>query len=147
CGRNDSTAASRQSLAVRSIPLISFPGAVWCAPQTRATLTRRGAFGRRQTKSTRSSQQRAITAFFTFDRRPGGQVALALRFSALFMIGTFRKHSKALWIIIIAVIIIVFVYWGSPTSRTGDITPARDGSHGVMNGESITDALFQDTLR
>lgn len=63
------------------------------------------------------------------------------------MIGTFRKHSKALWIIIIAVIIIVFVYWGSPTSRTGDITPARDGSHGVMNGESITDALFQDTLR
>ncbi len=63
------------------------------------------------------------------------------------MIGTFRKHSKILWWIIIVAIIITFVWWGSSTSRTGDITVASDGHYGIMNGEVITPALFQETLR
>lgn len=63
------------------------------------------------------------------------------------MIGTFRKHSKALWWIIIVVIIVVFVYWGSSTSRTGDIAVARDGNYGIMNGEVITPAIYQETMR
>ena len=35
------------------------------------------------------------------------------------MIGTIRKHSKWLWIVIIAVTIITFVFWMNPGSRTG----------------------------
>ncbi|MSU58503.1 MAG: hypothetical protein EXS35_10050 [Pedosphaera sp.] len=36
------------------------------------------------------------------------------------MIGTIRKHSKVLWAIIITIVIITFVFWGSQPSKTTD---------------------------
>jgi hypothetical protein len=36
------------------------------------------------------------------------------------MIGTIRKHSKILWAIIITVVIITFVFWGSQPSNRGN---------------------------
>ena len=52
------------------------------------------------------------------------------------MIGTIRKHSKWLWLIIIFVVIVTFVFWGSqPSGRLG-----REGGEfnpGSINGEPI----------
>lgn len=51
------------------------------------------------------------------------------------MIGTIRKHSKALWLIIIVVIIFTFVIWGS---RTSQFDSAGAGNLGTINGQPIT---------
>jgi hypothetical protein len=61
------------------------------------------------------------------------------------MIGTIRKHSKALWWIIIFAIIITFVYWGSSSSRLGG--SGGPGSFGRINGETITLNKFLDAQR
>lgn len=50
------------------------------------------------------------------------------------MIGTIRKHSKVLWAVIITVVVITFVFWGSqPNNRAG-----QGGVNlGSINGEPI----------
>jgi hypothetical protein len=55
------------------------------------------------------------------------------------MIGTIRRHSKWLWLIIIAATIITFVFWGANTSRLGS-SGGRSGpeNFGSINGERIT---------
>ena len=50
------------------------------------------------------------------------------------MIGTIRKHSKWLWAIIITVVIITFVFWGSKPSNSGN---QRDVYLGSINGEPV----------
>lgn len=60
------------------------------------------------------------------------------------MFGTFRKHSQGLWWIIIAAIIITFVWWGSQTSRN-DSGGSR-GSLGSLNGQKISPNRFNDAL-
>jgi hypothetical protein len=52
------------------------------------------------------------------------------------MIGTIRKHSKALWLIVITAIIITFVYWGTPNQNDGGAV--QDGNLGSIDGKSIT---------
>jgi hypothetical protein len=58
------------------------------------------------------------------------------------MIGTIRKHSTGLWWIIIAAIIITFVWWGSQTSNM-DAGRSR-GSFGSLNGQKISANMFTD---
>jgi hypothetical protein len=50
------------------------------------------------------------------------------------MIGTIRKHSKWLWAIIITVVIVTFVFWGSKPSNNGN---QRDVNLGSINGEPV----------
>lgn len=52
------------------------------------------------------------------------------------MIGTLRKHSKWLWIIIIAVTIISFVVFFSPNSKMSD--GYETGNYGSINGHRVT---------
>src|SRR5262245_20059976 len=55
------------------------------------------------------------------------------------MIGTIRKHSKALWFVIIAVVIVTFVFWGSqPSGNKGSGGQGPAGPVGVIGGEPIT---------
>ena len=51
------------------------------------------------------------------------------------MIGTIRKHSTWLWVVIIGVTIVTFVFWGSQTSNQGN---GRGGSYGSIKGHTIT---------
>jgi SurA-like N-terminal domain len=56
-----------------------------------------------------------------------------------------RKHSAWLWWVIIAAIIITFVWWGSsPSSRNG---PGGPGNLGRIDGEIITPTAFAETRR
>src|SRR6266567_4180090 len=57
------------------------------------------------------------------------------------MIGTIRKHSTWMWMVIIVVVIISFVFWGSQSSRMD----GRSGrvSFGTMNGEAVTQENFR----
>jgi hypothetical protein len=52
------------------------------------------------------------------------------------MIGTIRKHSKWLWIVIATLTIISFIYWGSATSRSRD--RGGSGSLGVVDGVPVS---------
>ena len=61
------------------------------------------------------------------------------------MIGTIRKHSKAMWWVIIAAIIITFVWWGS--QGPGGNNSGGMGNYGVMNGITLTPAIFQEAQR
>ena len=61
------------------------------------------------------------------------------------MIGTIRKHSKAMWWVIIAAIIITFVWWGSQGPQKGNGHSM--GNYGVMNGVTITPTIYQESLR
>jgi hypothetical protein len=61
------------------------------------------------------------------------------------MIGTIRKHSKAMWWVIIAAIIITFVWWGSQGPQNGN--GGGSGNYGVMNGVTITPDIYQKALR
>ena len=60
------------------------------------------------------------------------------------MIGTIRKHSQAMWWVIIVAIIISFVWWNSsgPSGGSGGI-----GNFGTMNGVTITPTLFSEAQR
>lgn len=62
------------------------------------------------------------------------------------MIGTLRKHSQAMWWVIIVAIIITFVYWGSSPSRTGDGSGGK-GNYGIMNGKAITPIMLGNVAR
>ena len=55
------------------------------------------------------------------------------------MIGTIRKHSTGLWLVIIVVTVIAFVFWGTPTGQD-DSGPS--GKHGRINGKNISDTDF-----
>lgn len=61
------------------------------------------------------------------------------------MIGTIRKHSKAMWWVIIAAIIITFVWWGSQGPQNGN--GGGVGNYGVMNGVTITPAIYSEAQR
>ena len=63
------------------------------------------------------------------------------------MIGTIRKHSKWLWLIIITATIISFVFWGAGTSRMGGGNGGRTTSganFGSIYGKKITAEAFRD---
>jgi hypothetical protein len=56
------------------------------------------------------------------------------------MIGTIRKHSKWLWVIIAALTIASFVWWGvNPASRYGS---GGSGGYGTLYGKPITPEQF-----
>ena len=57
------------------------------------------------------------------------------------MIGTIRKHSKWLWIVIIAVTIITFVFWMNPGGRNGGGGGASENL-GSIEGQRITLAEY-----
>ena len=57
------------------------------------------------------------------------------------MFGTFRKHQKWLWIVIIVVIVISFVIYFSPYSRLND-TRRGPVNLGSINGERVSEEQF-----
>lgn len=54
------------------------------------------------------------------------------------MIGTIRKHSTVLWIIIIVVVVIAFVFWGAQSPKG----PSNAGQFGTINGETVSKQAF-----
>ena len=57
------------------------------------------------------------------------------------MIGTIRKHSKWLWVVIITATIISFIYWGAkPTGPGGG--GGNTGNFGTINGKKITSVAY-----
>jgi len=62
------------------------------------------------------------------------------------MIGTIRKHSKWLWLIIIVATIISFVFWGAGPSRMGGGGSGRGGigDLGTVYGHKVTPEAFRD---
>jgi parvulin-like peptidyl-prolyl isomerase len=64
------------------------------------------------------------------------------------MIGTIRKHSKWLWIIIIVATVIAFVIFFSPNQRfSGSDGGGRDANFGSINGERISREDFINAQR
>jgi len=60
------------------------------------------------------------------------------------MIGTIRKHSKWLWVVIITLTVISFIYWGAaPAQRGGG---GRGGDFGSINGKKITQQQYLDAF-
>ena len=53
------------------------------------------------------------------------------------MIGTIRKHSKWLWVVIIAVTIITFVFWMNPGGRNA-ASGGATGNYGSIEGRKVT---------
>ena len=62
------------------------------------------------------------------------------------MIGTIRKHSKWLWLIIIVATVISFVYWGAGPSRMGGGNGGgtATGDFGSISGHKVTQQAFFD---
>ena len=62
------------------------------------------------------------------------------------MIGTIRKHSKWLWLIIITATVISFIYWGAGPSRMGGGSDGRaaSGDFGSISGHKVTQQAFID---
>jgi hypothetical protein len=62
------------------------------------------------------------------------------------MIGTIRRHSKWLWLIIIVATVISFVFWGAGPSRMGDGSGGRvaSGDLGTIYGHKVTQQAFID---
>ena len=61
------------------------------------------------------------------------------------MIGTIRKHSKWLWVVIITLTVISFINWGaSPTQRGGGGPTGND--FGSIYGKKITEQQYVDAL-
>ena len=59
------------------------------------------------------------------------------------MIGTIRKHSKWLWLVIATLTIISFIYWGAGPSLVGDNGGGRGrGDYGTIYGHTITEQAF-----
>lgn len=56
------------------------------------------------------------------------------------MIGTIRKHSKWLWVVIIAVTIITFVFWMNPGGRNGG--GGATENYGSIDGQKVTANAF-----
>ncbi|NOS71893.1 MAG: hypothetical protein HOP33_18430 [Verrucomicrobia bacterium] len=61
------------------------------------------------------------------------------------MFGTIRKHSKSLWWVIIAAIIVTFVYWGAQGTR-GD--KSRGGyNYGSIGGRAISEREYHNAAQ
>jgi hypothetical protein len=60
------------------------------------------------------------------------------------MIGSIRKHSQALWWVIIVAMVIGLVWWGSQGSKTGG---GNEGEYGSINGTKISAAMFEEARR
>jgi hypothetical protein len=62
------------------------------------------------------------------------------------MIGTIRKHSGWLWLVIIAATVISFIYWGAGPSRMGGGGDGRVASSdfGTIYGHKVTQQAFID---
>jgi hypothetical protein len=62
------------------------------------------------------------------------------------MIGTIRKHSKWLWLIIITATVISFVFWGAGPSRMGGGNGGGNasGDFGSIYGHKVTQQAFID---
>ena len=61
------------------------------------------------------------------------------------MIGTIRKHSGPLWVVIIILTVISFIWWGAAPSgvnRNG----GNGGNLGTIYGKKITPQQFQSVL-
>jgi hypothetical protein len=58
------------------------------------------------------------------------------------MIGTIRKHSKWLWVIIIAATIVSFVWWGAAPATRGGAGGA--SGYGKIYGATVTPQEFED---
>jgi peptidyl-prolyl cis-trans isomerase D len=61
------------------------------------------------------------------------------------MIGTIRKHSKWLWVVIITLTVISFIYWGAAPSGVNRGGRA-GGDFGKINGKIITPQEFQQAF-
>ena len=62
------------------------------------------------------------------------------------MIGTIRKHSKWLWLIIIVATVVSFVFWGAGPSRMGGGSggSVASGDFGSIYGHKVTQQAFID---
>jgi hypothetical protein len=61
------------------------------------------------------------------------------------MIGTIRKHSKWLWLIIIVATVISFVFWGATPSRMGrDAGEYGSGDLGSIYGRKVTPDAYRN---
>jgi SurA N-terminal domain len=60
------------------------------------------------------------------------------------MIGTIRKHSKWLWVIIITATIISFVFWGANTRTGGGGGRSASANFGAIYGKKITQQQYLD---
>jgi hypothetical protein len=61
------------------------------------------------------------------------------------MIGTIRKHSKWLWMVIITLTVISFIYWGAVPSRFNGGRRTGD-DFGSISGKKITAQEYQDVF-
>ena len=61
------------------------------------------------------------------------------------MIGTIRKHSKWLWVVIITLTVISFIYWGAAPAQRGGGGRA-SGDFGSIYGKKIAQQEFVDAL-
>ena len=61
------------------------------------------------------------------------------------MIGTIRKHSKWLWVVIITLTVISFIYWGAAPAQRGGGGRA-SGDFGSVNGQKITQQQYVDAV-
>src|SRR5262245_7790937 len=62
------------------------------------------------------------------------------------MFGTMRKHSTALWTIIIAVVIVSFVFFFSPYAKMQGQRRAAN-NFGSINGQPVDEEEFRQTAR
>lgn len=63
------------------------------------------------------------------------------------MIGTIRRHSKWLWLVIATATIIAFVYWGAQGSRNGGSGSGGSGNFGSISGRRISSEAFLKARR
>ncbi len=61
------------------------------------------------------------------------------------MFGTIRKHQTWLWAVIIAVIIVSFVFFFSPYAKMNNST--READYGAINGVAVTEEQFSRGMR
>jgi peptidyl-prolyl cis-trans isomerase D len=60
------------------------------------------------------------------------------------MIGSIRKHSKWLWLVIITATIISFIYWGAAPGQRGG--GRSSGDFGSINGKKVTQQAYQEAM-
>jgi hypothetical protein len=65
------------------------------------------------------------------------------------MFGTIRRHQSWLWYIIVALMIVSFVVYFNPATRsgTGFRPGATEGNYGVINGRPVTAEQFENARR
>jgi len=60
------------------------------------------------------------------------------------MIGTIRKHSKWLWLVIIIATVISFIYWGAGTSRMSSDRGMVRQNFGSIYGHKVTEQAYYE---